>query len=133
MSERPDQKQRSTGADEHVEALIRDPDAREWIGAHLDDLRRSVSEHRYQRQTLWAGALAGLIAHGGGYLLSSAGLAEPLGLLSDLLYSLGLALWTGTVVVALTEVIPQAKERQVLAAIDAYEAAIRDEPGEPGN
>ena len=47
-------------------------------------------------------------------------------LVVDLLYALGLALWTGTVVVVLTEIIPQVKERQILDAIDRYEAIERE-------
>jgi hypothetical protein len=89
--------------DDEVDAVIRDPDARERMGAHLDELRTQI---------LWAG-LVGLVVHIGAYLLRSTGPAEPLGLVADLLYSLGFALWTGTVVVALVEIIPQAKERQV--------------------
>lgn len=59
----------------------------------------------------------------------ASGPAESLGLIADLLYALGLAVWTGTVVVVLIEIIPEAKERQILAAIDAYEAAMkRDAP-----
>jgi zinc transporter ZupT len=73
---------------------------------------------------VWVGVVAGLIAHIAGYLLRTSGPAEPLGLAADLLYSFGLAVWTGTVVVVLIEIIPQAKERQILEAIDAYEAAV---------
>ena len=115
--------------DDEVDAVIRDPDAREWMGAHLDELRRSVSQHRFRTQILWTGLVVGLVVHIGAYLLRSTGPAEPLGLVADLLYSLGFALWTGTVVVALVEIIPQAKERQVLAAIDAYEAAVHGSAG----
>ena len=106
--------------DDEVDAVIRDPDAREWMGAHLDELRTQI---------LWTGLVVGLVVHIGAYLLRSTGPAEPLGLVADLLYSLGFALWTGTVVVALVEIIPQAKERQVLAAIDAYEAAVHGSAG----
>ncbi|HEY7463765.1 MAG TPA: hypothetical protein VH987_04905 [Candidatus Limnocylindria bacterium] len=106
-------------------AFVDNPEIRKWMGEHLDELRSNVTEHRYRTQFIWAGIVAGLLAHVGGYLLRSAALAEPFGLLADLMYALGLALWTGTVVVVLTEIIPQLKERQVLSAIDAYEAAVQ--------
>lgn len=106
-------------------AYLENEEVRKWMGEHLDELRSNVSEHRYRTQFIWAGIVAGLLAHIGGYLLRNATLVEPFGLLADLLYALGLALWTGTVVVVLTEIIPQVKEKQVLSAIDAYETAVR--------
>jgi hypothetical protein len=54
---------------------------------------------------------------------------EPLGLVADLLYALGLALWTGLVVVVFVQVVPEAKRRQMKRALDAYEAAQRDPVG----
>ena len=53
---------------------------------------------------------------------------EPLGLLADLLYTFGFALWTAAVVVVLVEIIPEAKRRQVRRALEAYEAKRRDKP-----
>jgi hypothetical protein len=52
---------------------------------------------------------------------------EPLGLVADLLYAFGWALWTGAVVVVFIQIIPEAKRRQFKRALDAYEAAQRDE------
>ena len=46
-------------------------------------------------------------------------------LLADLLYTLGFAMWTGVVVVLMVEIIPRVKERQIIRALDAYEAAVR--------
>jgi hypothetical protein len=69
--------------------------------------------------------VVGLAAHVGGYLLRAAATA-PIGLLGDLLYTLRWALWTGAVVVVLLQLFPEAKRRQVLRALDAYEAALRD-------
>jgi hypothetical protein len=40
-------------------------------------------------------------------------------------YTLGWALWSGVVVVALVEIIPAAKDRQISRALDVYEAALR--------
>ena len=49
------------------------------------------------------------------------------GLAADLFYALGYALWTGVVVVVFVQIIPEAKRRQFKQALDAYEAAQRDE------
>lgn len=100
-------------------------DEMEWIGAHLTDLRKSVVERRFRSRILWSGLVVGLIAHVTGYLLKTAVTGEPLGVLADLLYALGWALWTGVVVVALVEIIPAVKERQISNALDVYEAALR--------
>jgi hypothetical protein len=51
---------------------------------------------------------------------------QDLGLVADLLYGLGHALWTGVVVAVFVQVIPEAKRRQFKQALDAYEAALRD-------
>jgi hypothetical protein len=96
-----------------------------WIGGHLSELRRSVSEHRVRRQTLWGGLVLGLAVHVAGFLLKESAPGEPIAVLADLLYALGFALWTGVVVVALVEIIPRAKERQISRYLDAYEAALR--------
>ena len=54
---------------------------------------------------------------------------ETLGLVGDLLYTFGWALWTGVVVVVFLQIIPEAKRRQYKRALDAYEAALRNEAG----
>jgi hypothetical protein len=115
---------RSHEIDPEVESVLRDPDSMKWMGRHLDDLRTSVATRRIRNQLVWIGVIAGLAAHVVGYLIRASGPAEPLGIVADLLAAAGLAVWTGTVVVVLTEIIPEAKERQIQAAIDAYEAAV---------
>ena len=54
---------------------------------------------------------------------------ELFGLVADLLYALGWALWTGVVVevVVFVEVIPEAERRQYKQALAAYEAAQREQ------
>lgn len=126
MTGQPEPHNAPRDPDDHFDQLLRDPDARAWMGTHLDDLRQSVAEHRFRNWVVLLGVLTGLLAHVGGYLLRISAPAEPLGLVVDLLYALGLALWTGTVVVVLTEIIPQVKERQILDAIDRYEAIERE-------
>ena len=96
-----------------------------WVSAHMDDLRRTVAERRIRNWMLWTGLGFGLVAHVAGFLLKGSVSGEPVGVFADLLYTLGWALWSGVVVVALIEIIPAAKERQIGRAIDVYEAALQ--------
>jgi hypothetical protein len=74
------------------------------IGAYLPELRRSVARQRILYRSLAIGFVVGLAAHVGGYLLRSSATTEPLGLVADLLYALGFALWTGVVVVVFVQI-----------------------------
>jgi len=74
------------------------------IGAYLPELRRSVARQRILYRSLAIGFVVGLAAHVGGYLLRSSATTGPLGLVADLLYALGFALWTGVVVVVFVEI-----------------------------
>jgi len=96
------------------------------IGAYLPELRRSVAGQRILYTSLAIGFVVGLAAHVGGYLLRSSATTAPLGLVADLLYALGWALWTGVVVVVFVQIFPEAKRRQIMRGLDAYEAAMRD-------
>ena len=95
------------------------------VGDHLDELRPWLSEEKLLRSFLALGFALGLGAHVAGYVLRSAVSAEPFLLLADLLYALGLALWTGMVVVAFVQVYPRSKRRELKRMIDAYEAKRR--------
>jgi hypothetical protein len=116
----------NTFTDQSLDPQLQDPLVRAWVGEHLTELRRSVSEQRVRYWTLWIGFVVGLAAHVGEYLLRSSATTAPLGLLGDLLYTLGWALWTGVVVVVLLQIFPEAKQRQIMRALDAYEAALKD-------
>jgi hypothetical protein len=98
-----------------------------WVGENLTEVRRSVAGQRTLYWSLGIAFVVGLAAHVSGYVLRSSTTAEPLGLVADLLYALGWSLWTGTVVVVFVQVLPEAKRRQLKRALDAYEAALRDE------
>ena len=100
-----------------------------WLAEHGSEWRQSVSEGRIRYQVLCTGLAVGLAVHIAGYLLKSSASGEPVAVLADLLYTLGYALWTGVVVVALVEIIPALKERQVGRYLDAYEEAIRSRTG----
>ncbi|MDF2743020.1 MAG: hypothetical protein K0S88_4396 [Actinomycetia bacterium] len=95
-----------------------------WVGENLTQVRRSAYEQRLLHWSLAISLVIGLAAHAGGYLLKSSATTEPLGLVADLLYALGYALWTGVVVVVVfVQVFPEAKRRQFKQVLDAYEAA----------
>jgi hypothetical protein len=113
--------------DEGIDPRLDDPRVLAWSREHLTELRRAVSEQRFLRRILAIGFLVGLAVHVGGYLLRSSATTEPLGLVADLLYALGYALWTGVVVVVFFQVIPEAKTRQVKRWADGVEAALRDQ------
>jgi hypothetical protein len=98
-----------------------------WVGENLTQVRRSVAGQRILYWSLGIGFVVGLAAHVGGYLLRSSVTTEPLALVADLLYALGWALWTGVVVVVFVQVFPETKRRQFEQALDAYEAALRDQ------
>ena len=99
----------------------------DWVGGHLPRVRRSVYGQRLLYWSLGIGFVVGLAAHVGGYLLGSSVTTEPLGLVANLLYALGWALWTGVVVVVFVQIIPEIKRRQFKQMLDAYEAARRDQ------
>src|SRR5262245_29155519 len=90
---------------------LRDPSSMAWMAEHVGGYRRAVSGHRYLYWSLVIAFVLGLALQVIGYLVRSTAPPEPIGLIVDLMYSLGWALWTGVVVVVLVEVIPEAKER----------------------
>jgi hypothetical protein len=115
------------GPDEELSDLgLDDPRVQAWTEKHLPELRRSAYGQRLLYQSLGVGFVVGLAAHVGGYLLRPSPPTEPLGLVVDLLYALGFALWTGVVVVLFVEVVPEVKRRQFKRWLGAYEATRRE-------
>ena len=96
---------RTTPSPDDADPRLLDPRVRPWMEEHLAEMRRSVAEHRFRSQVLWTGLVAGLAAHVAGYLLRASAPNDLLGLLADLLYTLGFAMWTGVVVVLMVEII----------------------------
>jgi hypothetical protein len=127
MTEGPGAEERARGHD--IMAGMGERERREllaWVGENLPRVRRSAFEPRFLYWSLGIGLVVGLAAHVGGYLLRSSVTTEPLGLVADLLYALGYALWTGVVVAVFVQIFPEAKRRQFKEVLDAYEAAQRD-------
>jgi hypothetical protein len=112
--------------DEELDAGLDDPRVLDWMEEHLPEMRRSAYGQRLLYQSLGVGFVVGLAAHVGGYLLGSEVTTEALGLVADLLYALGFALWTGVVVVLFVQVFPEVKRRQFKRTLDAYEAMRRE-------
>jgi hypothetical protein len=102
-----------------------------WVGENLPYVRRTAVGQRPVYWILGIGLAVGLAAYVGGFLLKSSATTEPLGirLVADLLYTFGWGLWTGVVVVLFLQILPEAKRRQFKLALEAYEAALREEAG----
>lgn len=94
------------------------------------ELKPWLTGDRLLRRFLAIGFGLGLAAHAGGYVLRAFITTEPFLFLGDLLYGLGLALWTGIVVVLFVQVFPQSTRQDLERLIDAYEAKKRSEPGQ---
>jgi hypothetical protein len=104
----------------------------DWVGENLPQVRRSVYGQRLLYRSLVVGFVLGLAVHVGGYALRSSVSTGPLGLVADLLYALGYALWTGIVVTVFVQIFPEVKRRQFKEALAAYEAAQREQ-SRPGS
>ncbi len=102
--------------------LLNDPQVQAWFEKHLTDLREEAYGPRLLYSILVGAFAVGLVAYVVGYLLRTTAPAEPLGLLADMVYTFGFALWTGAVVVVLVEIIPEVKRRQIQRSLEAYEA-----------
>ena len=100
--------------------------ALKWVGENLPHARQSALGQHFLHRALGIAFVIGLVSYVDGYALKSSATTEPIGLVADLLYTLGYTLWTGVVVVLFFEVIPEIKRRQFKVALDAYEAAQRD-------
>ena len=105
---------------------VDDPDALAWMEEHLPEFRQQASGQRPLYWILGIGFVVGLAAHVGGYLLRPSPPTEPLGVVADLLYALGYALWTSVIVVFFVQIWPEANRRQLKRWLDVYEAAQRE-------
>ena len=110
--------------DDELGVSLADPAVAHWFEDHLTDLRKDASG-RIVYRILAVVIVVGLVAHVAGYLLRTTATSEPLGLLADLLYTLGWGLWTGAVIVVVVQIIPEVKRQQIKRAVDAYEATRR--------
>jgi len=125
--------QPTESTDDEIGLILDDPDGRKWIEDHLTELRQDAYGQRILYMVLVSIFVIGLIAYVVGYLLKPGAQVDPLGLLADLLYTLGFALWTAAVVVVLVEIVPEAKRRQIKRALEAYEATRRDATARKGD
>ena len=111
--------------DAELDDILKDPAAQAWFEQHLADLRQDAYGQRILYTVLVATCVVGFVGYVAGYLLRTTATREPFGLLADVAYTFGFALWTAAVVVVLVEVIPEVKRRQIRQALEAYEAIRR--------
>ena len=76
--------------------------ARAWFEEHRAQLRKNAYGHGFLYWMLAITFIVGLAAYIAGYLLKSSATTEPLGLLADMAYSFGFALWTPAIIVVLS-------------------------------
>ena len=100
------------------------------IGDHVTELKPWLTGERLLRRFLFLGFGLGLAAYVGGYLLRAFITTEPFRFLADLLYGLGLSLWTGIVVVWFVQVFPQSTRRDLERMLNAYDASKQREQGQ---
>jgi hypothetical protein len=104
-----------------------------WIRENLTLVQQTASRERVPYWIFITGFVVGLAAHVGGFLLKTSTTTEPWLLVADLLYALGMALWTGIVVVMFVQIWPEVKRRHYRRALEAYDAAAgRHGRGERG-
>jgi len=113
-----------------IDPEMRNPYYLDWMAENATDLKRSVAGQHFLYWSLGSAFVLGLALQVVGYAIKSSAPQEPLGLVADLLFALGWALWTGVVVVVFVEIVPEAKRRQIKRAIDAYEALVNQSRAE---
>ena len=100
-----------------------------YVAEHLPELRGRVAGDEIRSSFLILWLLVGLAANVVGFLWSSAASDTMTALFADLLRTLGTALWTGVVVVALIQFLPDYLKRSAARQLDAYAAAIERRKG----
>ena len=60
-----------------IDPSLGEREAEKWIGEHLTELRKSVSERRIRNQTLWLVLVIGLVGYVVGYWLRVSVSGEP--------------------------------------------------------
>jgi hypothetical protein len=125
MDERPEPgtEDRHASTEEQLDLGLEDPRVMTWFAEHMPELQRSASGQRLLYQSLAFAFALGLAAHIGGYALRSSSPGEPIGLVADLLYALGYALWTGVVVALFVQVIPIPTSRHL--SVDSTSKVVR--------
>ena len=96
-----------------------------WAAQHLPQIRGWISGRRFLHDAMLTAVILGLIAHVAGYVLAVSGSGEPRGLVADLLSNLGVALWTGAVLVVFVQVLPDYQRRTAQRLIEQSEALSR--------
>ena len=116
MSERPD---RTNPKPEFNEDELR------WAAQHQPEIRGWITGRRFLYDAMLTAVILGLIAHVAGDVLAASGSGEPRGLAADLLSNLGVALWTGAVLVVFVQVLPDYQRRTALRLVEQSEALLQ--------
>jgi hypothetical protein len=122
MSEQPD---RTNPQPEFNEDELR------WAAQNLPQLRAWISGRRFLYDAMITAVIVGLVAHVAGYALAVSGSGEPRGLVADLLSNLGMALWTGAVLVVFVQILPDYQRRTALRLVERSEALLRADDRSP--
>lgn len=118
--------------DEHEPQIGQDrmsPEEVAWIKANLPRIHRWMAGRRFLQEALVMAFVLGLVSHVVGYLLQTATSGEPLGLVADLLATLGTTVWTGVVLFCFVELLPAAKRRSAARWLAVYEATVSEQGG----
>jgi len=103
-----------------------------WAAQHLPQTRGWISGRRFLYDAVVTAVIVGLIAHVVGYVLAVSGSGEPRGLVADLLSNLGVALWTGAVLVVFVQVLPDYQRRTARRLLEQSEAPMRGQDRKEG-
>jgi hypothetical protein len=104
-----------------------------WVAANMGRMRGWVVGPRFLYVSLVIALLLGLMAHISGYLLAASATGEPIALIADLIANLGIALWTGGVLVVFVQILPEARRRSAARYLARYEAALRERGSRRGD
>lgn len=97
-----------------------------WVADHLPSLRRGVAGKQILLTFLGIAFVLGLAANIGGFLLAANEPDTLVALVADLVTNLGIALWTGSVLVVFVQILPDMKRRAAIRELDEYERVIRE-------
>jgi hypothetical protein len=98
-----------------------------YVAAHLPEIRRRVAGNEILYFWIAGTLILGLIANVVGFLWSTVASGTADALVSQLLLSVGTALWTGSVLVLLLEVLPDIQRRYAIRALRKYERQIEEQ------
>ena len=114
-----------------VEGYTFTPDELDWARDNLASMRRTVQNNTVLYWTMIATFIVGLIAYFLADAMSTQTLLLPAGwradLIADLLYNLGVTLWTSVVLVLFLEIVVEYQRKRWQRYIRLVERVLRDQ------